>query len=1193
MFKEILKFELAYRKKRPATYIYFGILFLIGFLIVATDAIQITGSGGQFKENGTQATFQTFSIINIFGIFIASAIMGVSIIRDFEHQTEALFFTTNLTKFDYLFGRFLGSFLVLILVFTAIPLGIMLGDLMPWREASRMLPFRLGTYCYYYLLLVIPNAFIMASIFFTVGALSRKMIIVFMQGVLFILINSITGKLFSQIDKKEIAALADPFGLRAAGIQTQYWSIAQKNNELLSLNGDFLWNRLLWIGVSIFLLFLTYRIFSFQQILNPVIRKRTSPKTIITNPNNALIPKVVRHFNNYFLQIVELTKIYFKNIVKDLPFIGLLLCGILFFIFTTTSIKGWYQTTVIPSTYLMIDNLSILTGLFAMILAIMYTGELIWKERSLRMNLIHDSLPISSFTVMAGKFLGLLLSFCAIFLVGIFISLIIQTFKGFYDYQFSLYFKKLFGADLLSLVIFMLLGFFVHNIVNNKFLGHGIMILILIIDGVLGFWGVEHNLLRINSATTGQYSEMNGFGHFISLFNWTSLYWVAITAVLFGLGTLLSVRGSEELMKFRLKIGKHQLSKSIFTFFIFGTILFVSSGSYIYYNTNVLNKFKTSKDNEKESANYEKTLKKFENTPQPKITDVKLNIDLMPESRDFLAEGYYWLKNKTTKPIIDLQIMAGIYDDLNVEYLKLSTPNTLDSKYVKDYSFYQYKLSKPLNPNDSIKLEFKVKFQTNGFKQGSGGVDVLNNGTFFNNSYFPLIGYSDIFELMDEDKRKKQGLKDRPRALERNNPMGLSQNVFGDDADFINFDITIATAPDQIAIAPGYLQKEWSEKGKKYFHYVMDTPICNFYSIVSARYAVKKENYKGINLEIYHHPSHTKNIDRMVKSMKASLDYYQTNFGPYQYRQLRIMEFPRYKGFAQSFANTIPFGEEMGFVADIDDKKDIDMPFFVTAHEIAHQWWGHQAAEANVQGAGFLSESLAEYSALMTMAKKSPKEQIQKFLRNELEYYLQGRATERKKEMPLATCEKQSYIHYNKGAVVLYSIQDYIGEAKLNTAIRNYLQKWNTKVVAKTGLYANSNDLINEIKAVTPDSLQYIVTDFIENITIYENKAVKAVFKKVNEKYQVTLNIDCQKLRADSLGNEKPMKLNEWIWVGVYGKPGKDEKDKLIYYQRHRINQAKQNITVWIKEAPLKAGVDPLNLLIDRHVKDNIINIEI
>lgn len=1191
MWKEIVNFELAYRKKRPATYLYFGMLFLMGFLMVATSAVEMMGAGGQVKENGTLITFQIFTLVSVLSIFIVSAMMGVAILRDFEHRTESIFFTTNISKFDYLFGRFLGSFIVLLFVSLGIPLGIIMGDLMPWRDHSRMLPFQLTSYLSTYLVLILPNMVIMASIFFSIGALSRKMIVVLMQGVFFLLLYLFTGSLLSQMDTRELAALLDPLGIRAAGLQSRYWSIAQKNHDLISLIGIFLYNRLIWLGFALLSLGVTYRVFSLQQVLNPLVRKKG--EIVKSRPEllNEPMPQVVRQFNNYFQQITALTKVYYLNVVKDLPFIGLTLCGIMIFIYSSITLKGWYGTMVVPSTYKMLESMGILTGFFPLILTIMYIGDLVWKERELRMNLIHDTLPISNITVMIGKLLGLTLAFCTVFVISIVLSVIIQTLKGYYDYQLEVYIKALFGSSLISLIITMFLGFFVHAIVNNKFLGHGIMIVIFLSEAVLGYWGIEHKLLLFNSASLGSYSEMNGFGHFVPAFTWENIYWATLGAILFGIGSLLAVRGSEEILRLRLKVGKLQLNKSMLTFFLFSVMTFGASGSYIYYNTNLLNKYISTNQQEKESANYEKTLKKYEKIIQPKITDVKLMIDLSPEGRDFIADGHYWLKNKSNQPIKELYVMAGIYEHLKVDYLKVSLKSQLDTRYVKDYNFYIFQLNQPLQPSDSLKMDFKIEFQTEGFTHNNGGTDVVDNGTFFNNTYFPMIGYASNGELNDDDKRKEQELQDRPRALERNNAVGLSRSVFGDDADFINFDITLGTSPEQTAIAPGYLQKEWKANGKRYFHYVMDVPICNFYSIVSAKYAVKRETYKGVNLEIYHHPTHTYNIDRMEQAMKASLDYYQTNFGPYQYRQLRIMEVPRYHAFAQSFANTVPFGESMGFAMKIDDKKDIDMPFFVTAHEIAHQWWGHQAREADVKGSGFLSESLAEYSALMTMSKHTSKEQMQQFLKFELDYYLRGRAGERKNEQPLSTCENQQYIHYNKGSLVLYAIQDYIGERNLNLALKNYLHKWNWEVVNQTGIYPNSNDLVKEIRLVTPDSLQYLITDFVESITLYNNKVTEAIAEKDKNQYKVTLTLNTEKTQADSLGNEKTVKMNEWLWVGVYGEPDKDDKEKLIYYKRHRINQSKSHITVFVKEQPSKAGIDPLNLLIDRDSKDNVMKV--
>ena len=279
--------------------------------------------------------------------------------------------------------------------------------------------------------------------------------------------------------------------------------------------------------------------------------------------------------------------------------------------------------------------------------------------------------------------------------------------------------------------------------------------------------------------------------------------------------------------------------------------------------------------------------------------------------------------------------------------------------------------------------------------------------------------------MSDDNDRKEKGLPKRERMMERNDPRGTDMSLFGDEADHIDFKMQMSTDKGQIAIAPGYLVKQWEETGRVYFQYDMDAPMCNFFSMISANYAVKKDKWNDVNLEIYYHPGHEYNLDKMMEGMKDALAYYTKNFSPYQFRQLRIMEFPRYATFAQSFANTIPFSEGIGFISKINDPdKDIEFVYYVTAHEVAHQWWGHQVLEARVKGNAMLSESMSQYSALMVLKHKFTPEIIERYLKYELDRYLRGRAGEQKKEQPLEFVEGQGYIHYQKASLVFYALQD-------------------------------------------------------------------------------------------------------------------------------------------------------------------------
>jgi aminopeptidase N len=423
-----------------------------------------------------------------------------------------------------------------------------------------------------------------------------------------------------------------------------------------------------------------------------------------------------------------------------------------------------------------------------------------------------------------------------------------------------------------------------------------------------------------------------------------------------------------------------------------------------------------------------------------------------------------------------------------------------------------------------------------------------------------------------------------------NDSAARMNNYISSDADWITFEATVSTSPDQIAIAPGYLQKEWQANGRHYFHYKMDSKILNFYSFLSANYQVHKDKWKDVNIEIYYQKGHEYNLDRMVKSVKNSLDYFTQNFSPYQHRQVRIIEFPRYASFAQSFPNTIPYSESIGFIAKVDteNEKDIDYPFYVTAHEVAHQWWAHQVIGGNVQGSTVMSETMSQYSALMVMEKEYGRNQMKRFLKYELDQYLRGRSSESEKELPLYRVENQGYIHYNKGSLVMYALRDYIGEATLNQALAAYIRK----MAFQEPPYTNSLEFLSYIGQATPDSLQYLIKDMFKEITLYENRITSASYTTAgNGQYKVKLQLNAKKFIADSLGYEKEQALHDWIEIGVFAPETGKQPVKPLYMGKHLVKAGNNTIEILVKQKPEKAGIDPYFKLVDRNPEDNIMRI--
>jgi len=403
-----------------------------------------------------------------------------------------------------------------------------------------------------------------------------------------------------------------------------------------------------------------------------------------------------------------------------------------------------------------------------------------------------------------------------------------------------------------------------------------------------------------------------------------------------------------------------------------------------------------------------------------------------------------------------------------------------------------------------------------------------------------------------------------------------------------HFHSIVSTSADQIAIAPGYLKRDWTENGRRYFEYDMGaTRINDFYSFLSARYSVRRDEHNGVKLEIYYQPGHEYNLDRMLDSAKSGLDYYNKNFSPYQFQQFRVLEFPRYRSFAQSFPNTVPYSESIGFIEKMKKPSDVDLLYFVTAHELAHQWWGHQLIGSQTQGSNMMSETLAQYSALKVLEKKYGMDMVRKELRYELDQYLRGRAGEVRHEPPLALVQRESYVWYNKGALVMYALADYIGEDQLNSALRSFLLQ--NRYAA--GPYPDTRGFVTALRAATPPDLQYTITDMFENIVLFDDKAVSATYAAAaGGKYKVTLVVNTQKRKADGSGNESPMPINDLIDVGVFS--GNKEHLKPLYLAKRHFAQDSSTIEIMVDEVPTFAGIDPYNKLIDRNPEDNLIATE-
>jgi len=1224
-FIEFFRFELTFRIKSLSTYVYFLMWLAFAFFCVASESFgPIGASNGKVLLNGPYANTVNDIYCCLFGVIVIAAIFGTSILRDFQRDTVQILFTKPISKTGYLGGRWLGSLVTTLFAFSGVLIGTWLGTLAPWADHARIGPNHLWWYLQPFLTIIVVQIFFLGSLFFAVAALTRRIFIVYLQGVAVFMVYLIGITVFFGTRSLEHfwSGILDPVGIMANYAVTRYWSVLEKNTLMLPLDfsgyspGVFLYNRLLWLSVGIVALMSVWVLFpmsvealTLRTQSKRAARARDQEESSIPRVRSLVssrLPRVHQVFGaaTTVAQYLALSRIRIRTLVREIPFwaiVGLLVVFAISNGYFAGKVGG---QNVWPVTYLMVQAVEGGASLFFYIVAGLYAAELIWRERDNRFDGIHDALPMAEATDWLSKLTAIAFVEWVLLTVTMLVGMAMQTLAGYTHYEVYEYVKELYFIMFPQVVAFAMFAMFVQTVVANKFLGHGIVIGIFVLQPVLFNFGWENTLYLPGALPAYIYSDMNGYGHYVAPITWGIVYWSSIFAVLGVISIALSRRGAEEGLAARTRLAVRRAPALGVAGGGFA-LLAIGAGSWFYTNAHVLNEYLNANDRRRIAADYERRFKQYELLPQPKITAVDATVDIDPDQRAFTGKGRYTLQNKAAAPIAQIHI-TDIQQSLS--HVSFDRPFRLVSRASRDlYSIYA--LDTPLAPGEVLTMTFDVGHQSPGFRDGNEMAQFAYNGTFFDADFFPVIGYAQSVELDDPRRRREQQLGPLEEMAPRGEEFHSRRNLFSANSDWITFHAVVSTSADQIAIAPGYLQREWRKEGRHYFEYSMGgTHIQDFYAFLSGRYTVRHEVYPGVNgpvsLEVYYDPAHPYDVDAMLAASRAGLKYYEANFSPFQFTQYRILEFPRYRTFAQSFPNTVPFSEALGFIARMEKPTDVDLTTFVTAHELGHQWWGHQLIGAEVQGSNMMSETLAQYSAYMVMQQKYGKDYMHRVLRHFLDAYLRGRSNEVRHERPLALVEREAYVWYEKGGQIMYTLADTIGEDKVNLALHNFLMQYRyanagnqtdsaqaiSGEAAADQSYPDTRQLIEALRAQTPPEFQYLIDDGFNRIVLYDNKALSATYRRTPAgKYEVTIDVQARKHQVDADGNETLMPLADSIEIGVFS--GNKDEEKPLYLEKKKMTQEHATYTVLVDEKPTRAGIDPYNKLIDRIADDNEIEV--
>ena len=1184
---EVSRFEFVYQASRVSTWFYFLLLLGMTFLLARQVFVNEALVGGYFL-NSPFAVSQVSLVACILGLLPLAAFAGGAAARDVETRMHPLLYTAPIGKGAYLGGRFLAVFALSALMISAIPVGLLAAAWLPGAHGDLIGPMRPAAYLSAYFLLVLPNAFIAVAFMFSAAAVTRRGVVSYLGGV-FVFFAAVVSWQFVALNLGNwgLGKLTDPLGLTVLGELSKLWAAGEKNTLLVGLQPAMLANRLLWLGVALGVLALTYIRFQLAHLAEGSQRGRTaqSPKLpagigIVRHPL-ITVPEAQQSFGprSRVVQVFTIAKAAFRLIVTGWGGIGAAILAAFVFLTGPLWFSGYYDVPELPTTGKWVNILENTGehGLWLVIplLIVYYAGELMWREREAGLGGIAGAAPVPVWVSFVGKFTGLALALMAVQALLAATAMLVQVRLGYHHFELGLYARVLLGLRLTDYLLFAVLAFAVHVVVDQKYVAHLLSILAYVVVAFGPQLGIEPGLLAYGSDPGWSYSDMRGLEPYLGPWLLFKGYWVAWALLLAVLTQLLWARGGERGLGLRLRAARRRLTRRTVAAIAVAVALVLNLGGLLVNNLNVPGTQPATADAEAWRAEYERKYGRYADLPQPRITATRLRVEIYPKRRAVEARGTYCLVNNTRSAIDSVHVATAPGVDIrSVGFDLQARPGVVDDAL----GHRIYVLAKPLLPGDSLQLTFEARFAPQGFAPNQLDASVVLNGTYVDGWWLPSVGYQRNREFRDARQRRTYGLAPRPEVTPLDDPVAL-RDVTGQEQ--IRFEAIVSTDEGQTAVAPGTLRKTWAQGGRRYFHYVTDAPIKNSVAFFSAAYAVRRGKWKDTEIQILHHPSHTLNVGRMLRGAQVALDYLSRQFGAYPHRQLRFVEVPGDSKTLFAHPTNILYEEGFALLNADKDPRGVDLPSATVAHEVAHHWWGHQLAPAQVGGAALLTESLAWYSALEVVESARGTAQLHQLLRMLREDFLAPRT--RAADPLLRAIDRVQY--YRKGPLALYALREYAGKGTVNTALRRLLEKQGlSRPPLPTPL-----DLYRELRAATPDSLHYLLHDLFAANTFWELETKNVTVRKTTAgNWQVTLDVQARKMVIDANGTETEVPMNDWVQVGLFA-PAREQNEltDLLYLRQHRLRSGRQQITVAVQQKPARAGIDPNHLLFDWEMDNN------
>lgn len=997
--------------------------------------------------NAPAIVYRNYAGLGMLMIIIIVIVTGGVLYKDIQYKTANWLYTYPISEKKFFLGRFFSAFLYLFIVSIGLFVGTMLIPYSGIGTANRFGEMPYLQTLHAVLIFFIPNVLMYVSLIFCCLVYTKKMAVGYLASFLMVMLFIIMQGFYETGGESWVSYVLDPSGHVSLQNHLSHISTTEKNTGFVPLSGYLLLNRIVWISISIILFVLAFFKFSFKNFITA--GKSDKVKNKLDDSHIAKLQIENRHINThkkhsvkeYVYKLFRLAKIEFLNVVRPSSFkiiIGLI-C-LMIFLQNVMFNANYYIGNEVPLTSNM-TYFRLPWGVFIVILLMIWSGELFFKEKTIDIWQITDALPIPVWVTQTSKliaFLGITTVLCFSFMViGIVSQFILGG--GIEIIDFKRYVIDIFGFrwGLGNFMLFICLVFFIGGLTGNRLITHILSVGYFLFTIISFDMGLQEQARFGYAMTPGvdDFSELSGYGILQKSAHWFNFMWIVLAVAFVLIGIWLWNRGVARPLKTKLKGNQLFIIPKVLVFML----IFVFFGFQYYLNKQIYatENFETVAQKETKKANYEKTYSYLNKIVHPKYQKIDLNIDYFPKKRTLFYKANIQLFSKTNTDTLFLNFPKFI----SVEKIKI---NNQELKPVfKDivHLLYKYKISKNIVTDSVFNISIIAKKQYTGLSQHELQNNITQNGSFASvKDFLPTIGYYSSKELTENRSREDNGLKKiHSRMAVINDEKSMREDYLCADAKKVTGKITISVPKNQLPISAGKFIEKQKLNNRVAYTYKVETPSSFNWCVGASNYKVfEKQLFKGVSYKIMANPKHPFNIAFYKKAIEKSIAFYQKIIPIFNVKELRFVEISHWNNDDfYNFPNVIAISEKQGWVANTSQLKEKAYIYQTVSAQIFKQYLQQNITIANVQGAEMLSTGLPEAFGLLFIEKELGKNGLDKIVQKKKDIYGKLRNNEPNIEPTLLLADGTEYLEANRGAVVLYKAIKEVGISKIISCLNN------------------------------------------------------------------------------------------------------------------------------------------------------------